>query len=106
MNTKVAQNEVRKNIIELFEINNLSEDKQEETISRIGKIIFQSVLMRVLPILTEEELAQYEKLVENNVEPDALLDFFFERIPSFLQIVAAEAENFKKESTEVLSQIK
>ncbi len=56
--------------------------------------------------LTEKELTQYEKLVENSVEPDVLLDFFFEKIPSFLQIVAEEAENFRKESTEVLKQIK
>lgn len=100
------KNEVQKTIIELFEINKLPEEKQEETISRIGKIIFQSVLMRVLPILKEEELDQYEKLVESGVEPDALLDFFFEKIPSFLQIVAEETENFRKESAEVLKQIK
>ena len=105
-NTQTAQSEVRKNIIELFEINKLPEDKQEETISRIGKIIFQSVLIRVLPVLKEEELTQYEKLVEGGVEPDVLLDFFFEKIPSFLQIIAEEAENFRKESVEVLKQIK
>ena len=62
--------------------------------------------MRVLPILKEEELDQYEKLVESGVEPDTLLDFFFEKIPSFLQIVAEETENFRKESAEVLKQIK
>jgi hypothetical protein len=106
MDTKTAQSEIKKNIIELFEINKLPEDKQEETISRIGKIIFQSVLVRVLPVLNEEELAQYEKLVETGVEPDVLLDFLFEKIPNFLEIVAQESENFRKESAEVLSQIK
>lgn len=106
MNTKTAQGEIRDNIITLFEINKLPEEKQEETISRIGKIIFQSVLVRVLPFLKEDDLAQYEKLVEDGVGPDALLDFFFEKVPSFLQIVAEETENFKKDSMEVLGQIK
>lgn len=106
MDTKTAKSEVRKNIIELFEIEKLPEEKQEETIIRIGNIIFQSVLIRVLPILSEEELDQYEKMVEDGVEPDALLDFFFEKIPSFLEIVAEESENFRKESAEVLEQIK
>ncbi len=106
INTQTAQSEIRKNIITLFEIDKLPEDKQEESISRIGKIIFQSVLIRVLPVLKDEELAQYEKLVEDGVGPDVLLDFFFEKIPSFLQIVAEEAENFRKESAEILKQIK
>jgi hypothetical protein len=106
MNTKNTQLEIRNNIITLFEIDKLPEDKQEETISRIGKIIFQSVLVRVLPFLEEEELAQYEKLVEDGVGPDVLLDFFFEKVPSFLQIVAEETENFRKDSAEVLKQMK
>lgn len=106
MNIKTGKSEIRDNIITLFEIDKLPEDKQEETISRIGKIIFQSVLVRVLPVLSEEELAQYEKLVEDNATPDVLLDFFFEKIPSFLQIIVEETENFRKESAEILEQIK
>lgn len=97
-----TKNKIQKNIIELFDIGKLPKEKQEETIARIGKIIFQSVLMRVLPMLKEEEVAKYEKLVENEVEPDTLLDFFFEKIPSFLQIIAEETENFRKESAEIL----
>lgn len=106
MDTQTPQNEIRKNIISLFEIDKLPEDKQEETISRIGKIIFQTVLIRVLPLLEENDLAEYEKLIENKVEPDQLYDFFFEKVPLFLQIVAEEAENFRKESAEVLEKIK
>lgn len=106
MDTKIAKEEIRKNIIELFNINNLPEEKQEETITRIGKIIFQSVLLKVLPILSEEELAQYEKLLEENVDADVLLDFFFEKIPGFLEIIAEESENFRKDSEEILAEIK
>ena len=103
---KKEQNKIRKNIITLFEIEKLPEDKQEETIARIGNIIFQSVLIRTLPLLKEEELTQYEKLLEDKVGPEALLDFFFEKVPSFLQIITEESENFRKESEEVLKQIK
>lgn len=99
MNT---QNEVRKSIIELFEIEKLPEEKQEETIVRIGNIIFQSVLIKVLPTLKEEELSEYEKLLDENVEADVLLSFFFEKVPNFLQIITEEAEKFRKESIEAL----
>ena len=104
-NTQTAQKEVRQNIINLFEINKLPEDKQEETISKIGNIIFQAVLIRVLPLLEEEDLAQYDKLIGSGAMPDEVLNFFFEKVPLFLEIVAEESENFRKESAEVLKQI-
>ena len=106
MDTKNAQQEIRTNIIELFGIDKLPEEQQEETIARIGKLIFQAVLIRILPLMEEADLAEYDKLVEGGVAPDALLDFFFEKVPGFLQIVAEESENFRKEAAEVLSQIK
>ena len=104
-NTQTAQKEIRKNIITLFEIDKLPEDKKEETISRIGKIIFQSVLIRVLPLLEEKDLAEYEKLIESDAMPDVVLDFFFEKVPGFLDIVGEESENFRNDSATVLGQI-
>ncbi len=104
--TKQAQGEIRQNIIELFEIDKLPVEKQEETIDRIGKIIFQAVLVRVLPTLPEADLNEYEKMIEGGVAPDTLMDFFFAKVPNFLQIVAEESENFRKEAGEILSKIK
>ena len=101
-----TQNDVRKNIITMFEIDKLPEDKQEEMINRVGNTIFQSVLIRVLPMLKEDELAEYEKLLENDAEPDALFDFFFEKIPSFFQIVTEESENLREESEKALKEKK
>ncbi len=97
------QIQIRESIIELFNIRDLPEDKQEETINRIGGIIFQSVLMRTLPMLSEEDLVNYEKMLENNVAPDELMNFFGEKIPNFLEIVAEESENFRAEAAEAFS---
>lgn len=98
-----SQTQIRESIIELFNIRDLPEDKQEETINRIGAIIFQSVLMRTLPMLSEEDLANYEKMLEENVAPDELMNFFGEKIPNFLEIVAEESENFRAEAAEAFS---
>lgn len=104
-NIKRAQGEIRENIITLFGIDKLPEGEQEKTINDIGSIIFQNVLIRILPMLSEEDLAKYEKLVEDKVGADELMDFFFETIPEFLQIVTEESENFRKESAEVLNNL-
>ena len=106
MDTKTAKEEINKNIITLFEIDKLPKEKQEENITRIGNIIFQSVLLRVLPTLNEKDLVEYEKMMDDEADVDVLLEFFFEKVPSFLEIVAEETENFRKESAELLNQIK
>ena len=100
-----AQQDIRNNIITLFEIEKLPPEKQEETINRIGKLIFQAVLMRILPLMEEKDAEEYDKLIEGGVSPEGLMDFFFDKVPGFLQIVAEESENFRKEAAEVLSKI-
>ncbi|MBP9802702.1 MAG: hypothetical protein KBD14_00105 [Candidatus Pacebacteria bacterium] len=99
MNTQ--QQEVREDIITLFNIKDLPEDKQEETINRIGTIIFQNVLMRTLPMLNEEDLAKYEELLEKNSSPEDLMDFFGDRIPTFLEIVKEESISFREKAGEL-----
>lgn len=99
MNTQ--QQEVREDIITLFNIKDLPEDKQEETINRIGTIIFQNVLMRTLPMLSEEDLAKYEELLEKNSSPEDLMDFFGDRIPTFLEIVKEESISFREQAAEL-----
>jgi hypothetical protein len=99
MNTQ--QQEVREDIITLFKIKDLPEDKQEETINRIGSIIFQNVLMRTLPMLNEEDLAKYEELLEKNSSPEDLMDFFGDRIPTFLEIVKEESISFREKAGEL-----
>ncbi len=104
--SKKTQEEVRESIITMFNIDKLPEDRQEETIARIGEIIFQAVLIRILPLLEEEDLKEYERLIEMKVPPEELMDFFFEIIPDFLDIISEESENLRKEIAEMLGKIK
>lgn len=105
-NAQQIQEEIRNNIITMFGINELPVGEQEETINKIGELIFQSVLLRILPLLPQEDQEEYNQLVENKVMPNELFDFFFAKVPDFLQIVAEESENFRRESAEILSKIK
>ncbi len=106
MDTKKVQEDLRNNIITTFGIDKMPEEKREEMVNRIGKIIFEAVLMRVLPMLTEEELNEYEKLLEKNVSPDQLMEFFFAKVPNFLEIISEESANFQKDASAFLAQAK
>ena len=97
-----VKNKINKNVISMFGIDKMPEEKQEEMINRIGKIIFQSVLIKVLPLLSKEDMAEYEKLVEKETMPDDILDFFFKKVPSFFEIIVEESEKIRKETEEVL----
>lgn len=105
-NTKQEQAKIKENIITLFGIDKLPEDKKEETINQIGKIIFQAVLLRVLPIMDKKSLSEYDELIDKNVSPDQLIYFFIQKVPGFLRILSEESENFRKEYEYILSKIK
>lgn len=99
------KNEVRQNIIDLFEIDKMPEDKQEEMLEKIGGIIFKATLMRILPMMPEEDLEEYNRMMDENASPEKVFDFLFEKVPNFFGIIAEESEAFRKEAGEVLSKI-
>ncbi len=103
-NIQTSKEEVNKNIIELFGLDKLPEDKQKQAVNKIGGMVFQLVLVRVLPMMSEEDVVEYEKLIEKDIEPDELLDFFFDRVPGFLNIITEETESFRRDAEQVLSQ--
>ncbi len=91
-------NPIKQNIVEVFKINDLPEAEQEEMLARLGKIIFQAVLLRILPLFDENTMSEYDKLMDSDASPEAVLDFFMEKVPAFSQIAAEETENLKKEA--------
>ena len=69
---------------------------------KIGEMIYQSVIVRVLPLMTPAQKDQFEKLLNKDVTPDDLMKFLGEQIPDFETIVREEAERFYREAMEVL----
>lgn len=104
MNTNVQQ-EVRENIIELFDIDKLPPEQQEEMINKIGQQIFEAVLMRVLPDMPESEVAEYEAMLDKNAGADEVMQFFMDKVPNFMGIVAEESQNFKDEAADILAKL-
>jgi len=103
-NATTIKEDISKNIISLFEINKLPEEKQVETLNKIGEIIFQSVLLRILPLLDDKEIEEYNNLIEKKSSPDEIFEFLYEKVPSFSKIIMEETENFRKESADVLKE--
>ena len=88
----------KKELFDLFEIEKIDPLKGEELLNRMSKIIFQSVLVRVLPTLTEEQQAKYDEIIENGKEEDLFL-FLRDNVQDFDEIIKEEANILKKELT-------
>ena len=88
---------IKENLIDLFELDKMPPEKVAEMVDRLAKLVFQAVLVRVLPILSEEDLTEYEKIVDSKQEGDVLFKFLGEKIPDFDNIIAEESENLRAE---------
>lgn len=85
-------------IIKEWGLQSLSEDKQLEMVERIGKIIYQALLVRSLDILSEKEQAEFDLLLdEDTTTPDDVLGFLQKKIPNFEKIVLEERRNLKND---------
>jgi len=98
-------NTINKNVVEILGINTLPVEQQKEAMERLGAIVYQEVMLRVLDIMSEEDKDLFEKLIEKNPDPEAMFTFLAEKVPNIDQIVNEEAQSLREESAEILSDI-
>lgn len=100
------QDILKKNIIKDLGLDALPEKDQEEALLTVGKIIFQTVLIRVLQELTEKEKDQFEKLLtEKPDDEETILSFLQAKIPHLNDIVNEEVAKFKRETVDFMKKI-
>ena len=93
MNTAVSID-----IIKEWGLQSLSPEKQEEMVERIGRIMYQAILVRSLDILSEGEQDEFDALLDkNDTNPQTVLAFLSSKIPTFDQLLKDEKENLKKD---------
>lgn len=97
--------EINNNIIKILGIDTLPKDKQTEAIERLGAIVYQEVMLRVLEDMKEEDKDAFEKLVEKTPDPESIFAFLAEKVPDIDKIIIEEAEGLREESKEILSDI-
>lgn len=88
---------IKESIIDLFELDKMEPAKAAEMVDRLAKLVFQAVLVRTLPLLSEEDFDKYEKIVDGAEEGEVLFAFLGEKIPNFDKIIAEEAELLRAE---------
>ena len=98
-------NPIKDNIIKSLELDKLSESEKEETLLRIGSIIYQNVLMRVLDVMGDKDQDEFEKLLDNNGSPEEIFTFLKNKNSNLEEIINEEADKFKNKASDIMSQI-
>lgn len=94
------------NIVKELGLEALSEDKQVEILEKIGQIIFQSVLIRVMDIMSEEDKDEFDELLGVKADDtEAVLGFLQGKVPNLDEIVKEEVIKFKTETLDIISKV-
>lgn len=87
-----------KDIIKDWNLSQLPESKRAEVADRIGRILYQAILVRALDILAEEEQDELDKLLDkDSTTPQEVLLFLKDKIPTFEKLVLEERKTLKED---------
>ncbi len=86
-----------KDVVEVWGLESLPEDKRVDIVERIGKMLYQAILVRSLDILSEKEQTEFDLLLdEDTTTPQDVLGFLQSKIPTFEKLVLEERKSLKE----------
>lgn len=96
---------INADIIDILGIKNLGEEEQKDAMEKMGGLVYQEIMLRAIDMLSEEDKNDFEKIITENPNPEAMFDFLEEKIPNIEEIAREEAEKFKTDSANIMNQI-
>jgi hypothetical protein len=89
-------NTLSQNIIKEWGLDNMSPEQREDAVDRIGKMLYQAVLVRSLDILSEKEQTDMDSLLDKEGSTiEDVLGFLASKIPTFDTLIAEERAKLK-----------
>lgn len=93
----------KENLIKELGLDLLPEEEQEAALLTVGRIIFQSVLIRVLEQLNEKEKTEFEKLLKQSPDDEeAIYTFLQSKVPNLNELVGEEVAKFKQDAAAIM----
>lgn len=87
-----------KDLIAEWKLTNLSEQEQIDFVERVGRLIYQAILVRSLDILSEMEQEELDTLLDKNeITPEDVLAFLSQKIPTFNLLLKEEIGKLKED---------
>lgn len=91
-------NTISNDIVKEWGLKTLPLETQVEMVDRIGRVIFQAVLVRSLDILSENEQIELDELMDKDTStPEIVMAFLRSKIPTFDMLLLEERQNLKRD---------
>ena len=76
----------------------MAPEMQQEVLGRVGTLVYQAVLIRVMEVLSDEDVAEFEKLIDGWADQDKIFDFLKVKVMNLDDLIKEEALKFKNET--------
>lgn len=87
-----------KDLVEEWGLKSLPEEKQKEIVERIGRLVYQAILVKSLDILSDKEQIELDLLLDEDITtPEDVLVFLKSKIPTFDQLIMEERNKLKED---------
>lgn len=94
---KEHEEDIFAQMVELFELQNISPEAQFDIVNQIGQLLFQSTVMRCIEFLNPQQKQLLSNLMSNNAEPDDVTEFLEAQVEQYPLIVQEEIESIREE---------
>lgn len=102
----VQQSAFSQNIVKELGLDSLPADQQAETLLKIGEIINQRIIIKVMEKLSEADKDEFDQLLGRDMtDQDAIASFLRSKIPDFDGMVAKEVADFKQSSVDFIKSV-
>lgn len=78
-------------------INTLSKNKQDELLIKMTEVLLKRIFLETMEKLGEQGREEYEKIIEGEVTPEQMEEFFMNNIKDYDKMVERVIEEFKNE---------
>lgn len=92
-----------KELIEALGLNKMSEPEQTAIITEIGDLVMESVLLRLVAEMSEEQQEALDQFMEAEPAPEVLMDHLATHHSNFATIWEEEVKAFREDALAILA---
>lgn len=91
------EKEIKNAMIADLGLDGLSEEKQDELLSKMIEVVMKRILVETIERLDEKGREEYARMIETQSAPEELEKFLKEKIPDYETMIKKIVDDFKEE---------
>ncbi|MDD3498307.1 MAG: DUF5663 domain-containing protein [Candidatus Moranbacteria bacterium] len=99
MANKKSQDKIKEEIIKELGLENLSDEKQDEILIKIGEIILKKIFIETVDRLSDSDRKTFESMLKGGKKADEIEKFLNEKIDDYDKMVEKVVTELKEEMT-------